>query len=74
MQNNQRDEKIYRADIAAWYNITERCLRDRMQKTQVHITNRVLTDDDIRTILKAIGKPQCFPPDLYNRFFGENVT
>jgi hypothetical protein len=74
MQNNQKDEKIYRADIAAWYNITERCLRDRMQKAQVHIVNRVLTDDDIRVILKNLGKPQSFPLDLYNRFLSDNVT
>jgi hypothetical protein len=70
----QADRNFYRADIAKWYNISERALRDRMQKKQVHITNRVLTDDDIRTILSALGKPQCFPAELYDRFFGEHVT
>ena len=74
MQDNQRNEKIYRNTIAIWYNISERCLRDRMQTKQVKIANRVLTDDDIRTILSALGKPQNFPPDLYDRFFGKTVT
>ena len=74
MQDNQNNEKFYRADIAKWYDISERCLRDRMQTKKLKIANRVLTDDDIRTILQVLGKPQCFPPELYDRFYGETVT
>ncbi|MDZ7878501.1 MAG: hypothetical protein U5L45_12555 [Saprospiraceae bacterium] len=73
MQDNHGDKQLYRANIAEWYNISERALRDRMQKKAIHITNRVLTDDDIRAILQTLGKPQCFPPELYDRFFGETV-
>lgn len=72
MQDSQEKAKFYRADIAKWYNISERALRDRIQKKQINITNRVLTDDDIRKILSTLGKPQSFPAELHDRFFGEN--
>ena len=66
----QDDQQSYRSDIAQWYNITTRALRDRMQREDVHIANRILTDDDIKIILKGLGKPQCFPSELNDRFFG----
>jgi hypothetical protein len=69
MQQNQEGGNFYRADIAKWYNIGESGLRKRMTKKKVHIENRALTDDDIRLILKGLGRPQGIPNDLWKHYF-----
>ena len=56
--------KIHREDIAKWYNVTESGLRKRMRRKKVGIENRVLTDDDIRLVLTALGRPQGIPDAL----------
>lgn len=61
--------KITRTEIAQWYDIKERTLRYRMETKGIHITNRILTECDIRLILKGLGKPLYMPPDLYNFYF-----
>jgi hypothetical protein len=62
--------KIYRADIAEWYSIGERALRDRMLKADVHIKNRVLTIDDIRQIINGLGMPPNLPANIHKLLFG----
>jgi hypothetical protein len=42
-----------------------------MKKAKIHIENRVLTDDDIRLILKALGRPQGIPDVLWKQHFGD---
>ncbi len=66
---DQTNEKIFRTDIAAWYGISERALRNRLTKCDVHITNRTLTIDDIRTMLAALGKPLYMPDEYHDLFF-----
>ena len=61
--------KITRTEIAQWYDISERGLRDRMHKKAVQVSNRILTECDIRLILKGLGKPLYMPPDLYHFYF-----
>ncbi len=63
-------KSITRTEIAQWYGITERSLRYRMQKENVHISNRILTVCDIRLILKGLGRPRFMLSDLYDFFFG----
>ncbi len=62
-------QKITRTEIAHWYDISERTLRYRMENKGIQITNRILTEDDIRLILKGLGKPLYMPPDLYHFYF-----
>ena len=66
---NQETKIITRTEIAVWYGLTERGLRYRMQKENVHISNRILTECDIRSILKGLGRPCFMPLDLYNFYF-----
>jgi hypothetical protein len=61
--------KIYRANIAEWYCIGERALRDRMQKADVQIKNRVLTIDDIKQIIKGLGVPPNLPLHIHKILF-----
>ena len=65
----EENPQIHRADIAKWYNIGESALRKRMTKKEVSIENRVLTDDDVRLILKKLGRPQGIPDALWKRYF-----
>ena len=65
----QENPKVYRADIAKWYNISVSGLRKRMKRKKLHIENRVLTDDDVRLILTALGRPQGIPDALWKRYF-----
>ncbi len=70
-QNNETENiSITRTDVAGWYGISERGLRYRMNKAKISIKNRILTFDDVKMILIALGVPQNLPPELYNRFFG----
>jgi hypothetical protein len=62
-------KSITRTEIAQWYGITERALRNRMKNVNLHITNRILTRDDIRLILRVLKEPQFMPIDLYNFYF-----
>jgi hypothetical protein len=57
--------KIYRADISEWYGIKERALRNRMQKADIQIKNRVLTITDIKCIIDKLGIPPNIPQVLY---------
>ena len=65
----EENPQIHRADIAKWYNISESGLRKRMTKKDVLIENRVLTDDDVRLILTALGRPQGIPDAVWKRYF-----
>ena len=70
-QNNEtKNISVTRTDVAGWYGITERGLRYRMNLAAISIKNRILTFDDIKAILIALGIPQNLPTELYNRFFG----
>ena len=67
----QENPKVYRADIAKWYNVSVSGLRKRMTKAKLYIENQELTDDDIRLILQQLGRPQGIPYDLWKRYFGD---
>ncbi len=70
-QNKEtKDTNITRTEIAGWYNISDRGLRYRMKEAAIYIKNRILTFDDIKAILIALGVPPNLPTELYNRFFG----
>lgn len=60
---------ITRTEIAKWYGITERALRNRMQNKNLRITNRILTQDDIRLILRVLKEPQSMPPELRKIYY-----
>ncbi len=65
-----QNQKITRTEVALWYGITERALRYRMNNKNIQIANRILTECDIRLILKRLDKPFYMPPDLYAFIFG----
>ncbi len=65
----EENPQIHRADIAKWYNVSESGLRKRMKRKKIHIENRVLTDDDVRLILKILSRPQGIPDALWKRYF-----
>ena len=72
MQDNKRNEKIYRTDIATWYDISERCLRDRMQTKQLKIANRVLTDDDNQNNFECFRQTTKFSTRPLRPLFWQN--
>ena len=55
---------ITKIDVAAWYNIGERALRYRMAKVNVQVSNRILTKDDVRHMIKKLGDPPTMPLEL----------
>lgn len=65
-----QNQKMTRTEVAQWYGITERALRYRMDSKNIQIANRILTECDIRLILKGLGKPLYMPPHLYDFIFG----
>ena len=69
-QNNEtKNISVTRTEIAAWYGISERGLRYRMNEAKISIKNRILTFDDVKAILIALGIPQNLPRELYNLYF-----
>lgn len=70
-QNNEtKNISVTRTEIAAWYSISERGLRYRMNEAKISIKNRILTFDDVKAILIALGIPPNLPFEMYNRFYG----
>lgn len=63
---NQEAKNITRTEIAQWYGVTERALRNRMKKANLQVTNRILTKCDIRLILTALKEPQFIQRELYH--------
>ena len=55
---------ITKIDVAAWYNIGDRALRYRMEKVNVQVSNRILTKDDVRYMIKKLGDPPAMPLEL----------
>jgi hypothetical protein len=58
------ERNITRTDVAEWYRISERALRYRMAKSSAHVSNRILTKDDVRYMIKKLGDPPSMPPEL----------
>jgi hypothetical protein len=52
--------------LAVWYNIKPRALRDRFQKKELSIKNRVLTEGDIGQIFFKLGIPCKLPAELHD--------
>ena len=59
---------ITRVELAKWYGITERGLRKRMKKAELCIKNRILTLNDLWTIIEKIGFPPMIPPEWVSIF------
>lgn len=69
-QNNEtKNISVTRTEIAFWYGISERGLRYQMNEAKISIKNRILTFDDVKAILIALGTPQNLPRELYNLYF-----
>ena len=57
---------ITREDVAKWYSIKTSGLRKRLAKTPdpLHLANRALTIDDIKSVIKKLGEPPFIPAEL----------
>jgi hypothetical protein len=59
---------VTRVELAKWYGITERGLQKRMKKAELCIKNRILTFNDLQTIIEKLGLPPMMPSELLGVF------